>query len=335
MGLEPKKLAILRILQILEEYSDYEHPLTQADIACLLERDYDIRLERKAISNNLALLRYEAGFDIVSDRQGSYLTGRKFEDSELKLLIDSVLYSKYIAPKYAKDLIEKLASFGSMDFRKNLKTSYIIDSFHDKTFTQFFSTIDLLEEAIQRGVQVKFILKRYGTDKNLHPVWDDKVTVNPYRIIAHKGSYYLVGSYDADVALVNFGIEYIFDTELTEVPRQNISETEKGELTVTEYIDAHPKMYAGNIVSVKMRVGKVMIGDIITSFGKNFTVHEIKDEHLSEFYVDVTFRGNFNDVLDFALENADYCTVLSPQRLVDKIKNRISGAYKTYIRLQQ
>ena len=32
-GYEPKRLALLRILQILEEYSDCEHPMTQQEIA--------------------------------------------------------------------------------------------------------------------------------------------------------------------------------------------------------------------------------------------------------------------------------------------------------------
>lgn len=52
-GFEPKKLALLRIWQILKEYSDYNHPLTQEDIAIYLERDYGIVIERKAISRNL------------------------------------------------------------------------------------------------------------------------------------------------------------------------------------------------------------------------------------------------------------------------------------------
>ena len=121
---EPKKLAILRILQILYKYSDVNHPLTQEDIAKYLSNDYGIVLERKSIGNNIALLRDEAGFDIVSEKRGSYLDGREFEDSELKLLIDSVLYSRYIMPKHAKDLIEKLSALGSRDFAKNLKICY-------------------------------------------------------------------------------------------------------------------------------------------------------------------------------------------------------------------
>ena len=42
---EPKKLALIRIWQILKEYSDYDHPLTQDDIARHLESDYGIAIE--------------------------------------------------------------------------------------------------------------------------------------------------------------------------------------------------------------------------------------------------------------------------------------------------
>ena len=64
---EPKKLALIRILQILKKYSDFDHPLLQETIARYLETDYGIVLERKAISRNLALLR-EAGYEITSTK---------------------------------------------------------------------------------------------------------------------------------------------------------------------------------------------------------------------------------------------------------------------------
>ena len=40
--LEPKKSALIRILQIFEKYSDFNHPLKQNDIIEILERDYGI-----------------------------------------------------------------------------------------------------------------------------------------------------------------------------------------------------------------------------------------------------------------------------------------------------
>ena len=62
---EPKKLALIRILQILKEYSDCNHPLTQEEISSHLEREYGIAIERRAISRNISLLK-EAGFEIVT-----------------------------------------------------------------------------------------------------------------------------------------------------------------------------------------------------------------------------------------------------------------------------
>ena len=49
--LEPKKLALIRILQIFEKYSDFDHPLKQDDIANYLEEDYGIVIERKLVNH--------------------------------------------------------------------------------------------------------------------------------------------------------------------------------------------------------------------------------------------------------------------------------------------
>ena len=115
-GYEPKKLALLRIWQILKENSDSDHPLTQEEIGTYLERDYGIEIERKAISRNLSLLR-EASIEIESNREGSYLESREFEDSELHMLIDGVLSSRYITAGHSKDLIDRLCGMSNKYFK--------------------------------------------------------------------------------------------------------------------------------------------------------------------------------------------------------------------------
>ena len=104
--MEPKKLAIIRILQILLENSDIDHPMTQEDIALKLEHDYGIEMERKAIGRNIQELiemfdndsmskKYGEEISIVSEkRKGTYVEKRTFEDSELRMLIDAVLSSR-------------------------------------------------------------------------------------------------------------------------------------------------------------------------------------------------------------------------------------------------
>ena len=140
-NLEPKKLAILRILQILEKHSDYDHPLTQEEIASYLDKDYGIVIERKAISRNLSLLK-EAGYEIESTRAGCYLDCREFENSELKLLIDGVLSSKYITAKHSKELINKLCGLSNKYFRAHVKNIYSVNEW-SKTDNLFFIGITI------------------------------------------------------------------------------------------------------------------------------------------------------------------------------------------------
>lgn len=122
-SLEPKKLALIRIWQILQRYSDEKHPLTQEEIGVCLEREYGIVIERKAVSRNLSLLK-EAGVEIESGRDGSWISGREFEDSELHMLIDGVLGSRYITARHSKDLIEKLCGLSNKYFRSHVKQVY-------------------------------------------------------------------------------------------------------------------------------------------------------------------------------------------------------------------
>ena len=50
---QPKTLAPLLIMQILEEYSDEDHPLTREEIERLLDEKYDITMERKAFFRHM------------------------------------------------------------------------------------------------------------------------------------------------------------------------------------------------------------------------------------------------------------------------------------------
>ena len=62
---QSKNLMVLYILNILKEYSDEEHRLSQEEIRDLLEKEYDMKVDRKSIKRNLENLRAE-GYEINS-----------------------------------------------------------------------------------------------------------------------------------------------------------------------------------------------------------------------------------------------------------------------------
>ena len=106
----------LCILRVLEEHSDEYHHLTQEEISRFLDLEYNMPVERKAIGRSGEHLRQQLELENISERDGVWLASRTFEDSELRLLIDAVMSSRYIKPNYTKDLINKLCRLSGKHF---------------------------------------------------------------------------------------------------------------------------------------------------------------------------------------------------------------------------
>lgn len=117
---QPKKMIVINILDILKRYTDENHRLSQREIMDILEREYDMKVDRKAVKRNLMNL-IDFGYQVEyseSIRQGKngeeeiiftdWYLEKDFTDSELRLLIDSLLFSKHIPYSQCKALIEKL-----------------------------------------------------------------------------------------------------------------------------------------------------------------------------------------------------------------------------------
>ena len=113
-GTGNKHLLNMYILNILREYSDEDHALTQQDIIKLLEKDYDITCDRRTVGSRIKEL-IELGWDIDCGR-GCRLLSREFDDSELRILIDSVLFSRSTPRKQGKELIRKLEDLTDESF---------------------------------------------------------------------------------------------------------------------------------------------------------------------------------------------------------------------------
>ena len=180
---EPKKLALLRIWQILKEYSDENHRMTQEDILKHLSSDYEIHIERKAVGRNISLLK-EAGVEIESSRDGSYISERDFEDSELRVLIDGVLCSKYISANHSKDLINRLCCLSNKYFKSSVKHIYSLDVCGKTKNKEVFYIIEIFSDAIEIERRIVFDYNKYRVDKRLEK--SSRQTVSPYQMLLHK-----------------------------------------------------------------------------------------------------------------------------------------------------
>lgn len=206
MDFEPKKLALLRIFEILFNYSDEDHPLLQEEIANKLSSEYGIDLERKAISRNISLL-IDAGYDIESGRRGCYLARRDFEDSELRLLIDGVLSSRHITSKHSKELIDKLIKQSNVYFKSNVKHVYSVDAWSKTENCAVFYNIDMATEAINESRQIAFVYNKYGLDKKMHR--SARHVATPLQLLLHNQRYYIMAYEDYWKKVVYYRLDHI------------------------------------------------------------------------------------------------------------------------------
>ena len=188
ISLQSKNLVPLRIMQILAEFSDAEHLLTQSDIVNKLN-DYFIAVDRKTVQRQLTNLQI-AGFDIVTTPKGCYLNERDFDNSELKLLMDYVSVDLEIPEVYANALVNRLAKLGGKYFAERAKRQLVSPTGERSDNKDFFYNIDIISEAIaaKRG-----IIFRYTPSKDENIVSIRKATVAPQMFAFRDGFYCVIG----------------------------------------------------------------------------------------------------------------------------------------------
>ena len=347
---QPKKLLIFNILDILRKYTDADHRLSQREIQEILETEYHMTAERKAIRRNLMDL-IDFGYEVEysesvrmtrNPRTGGleesfilsdfYLV-RDFTDSELRLLIDSLLFSPHIPYSQCRELVGKLEGLSNTYFRSRIR--HIARMPEDKTDNrQIFLNIELLDEAISRKRKISFHYLEYGTDKKLHHKLRPDGTVreyiiNPYQLAAKEGKYYLICNYDKYDDISNYRVDRIADIKLLDEPVKPFERLKWANgttLDLAAYMKEHPYMYSADNVRVKFRVCRAMVSDVIDLFGTDV---RFSDE--DEGHVTVSAFTNGMAAEQFAKNYGPDVVILEPQSLREKVKDTLEQSLKYYI----
>ena len=325
-SLEPKKLALLRIWQILQKHSDYDHPLTQEDIIKYLEKDYGIEIERKAVGKNIADLR-DAGIDIGSRRAGSYIDSREFEDSELKLLIDGVLQSKHITAKHSKDLIEKLCGLSNKYFRSHVKNVYSVNDWSKTENQALFYNIEVVDEAIATGKQIQYDYNKYGVDAKLHKSSFQRVS--PYQLILHNQRYYLMGYSDYWGNMTFHRMDRISNMRIYDKPATPITSINGYEngLDFKQIASTMPYMYTDTPERIEFIADEWIVDQIVDWFGKDIRMSVLPD---NDKKVKVELVASPNAMEHWALQYLNYVEVIKPESLRERIKTALEKARGVY-----
>ena len=324
-GLEAKKLALLRILQILHKYSDLQHPLTQEKIAYYLDSEYGIVIERKAISRNISLL-MDADVEIGHCRDGYYLKTREFEDTELKLLVDSVLCNQNITAKHSADLIEKLCKLSNKYFRSHVKNVYAVKDWNKSDNSALFFNIEMIDMAINEGKQVQYDYNKYGKDKKLHKSSFQRAT--PYQLILHNQRYYLMGYSEYWGNMIFHRLDRITNIKIYDAPAYPLKKVpgyESG-IDYKKISTTMPYLHSDKPERVEMLADAWVIDQVVDWFGKDLAVRETDDPEK----IIISLWANPYAMSLWALQYVNYIEVISPAHLRNKIRDFLKTGLDKY-----
>ena len=323
-----KKLSIIYILEILKEFSDEKHPLTQNDILKKLYNQYGMECERKSVGANIDNL-IDAGYDIVKcEGGGCYLGEREFEQSEISFLVDAVFSSRAIDSVKSKKLAEKLSAFSSKFNQKKYNYIYKSDEISRTSNKQLFYTIDVLHDAIEQKKQVEFSYDRpYISKENIEKQQNKKYVVNPYFLVNNQGRYYLVCNCDKYCDIANYKLEQIKDIKILETDAKPITKVKGFEngLNISKYANENIYMFSADSVNATLKLyDEYTVSIILDWFGKNASVYQKN----GELFADV--KANDKALVYWCLQYGEHVELLSPQVVRDKIKAAIDNMAKRY-----
>lgn len=314
-----KKMLNMLILDILREYSDEKHRLTQQEIIRLLKANYDMDCDRRSVKNNVLYLK-ELGYEISMD-DGYFLISREFDDAELRMLIDSVLFSKSLTQQQAKRLVDKLRAMGNRYFSAKVAHIYNLPELQHADNKQLLYALDAVNDAIADKKKIRFTYNEYGTDLKLHPRREEPYIVNPYQIVANNGFFYLIGNHDKYDNVSHYRLDKMTCVEVLDEkvkPKNEVEDFANG-YSLPKHMAEHIYMFSGPSVRVKFLIPKGMMNDLIDWFGKDFRICGIDENGMAEIAVTCNEKAMFY----WALQYGPHVEVLEPSSLRKQIADEI------------
>jgi len=319
-----QKLKIFYILDYLEAHSNEKNPVRASDLIAMLDRNHNIRCDRKTVYSDIAALQ-EYGVDIVSlpgKNGGYYIASRNFELPELKLLIDAVQSSRYLTEKKSRELIEKLCSQCNEQDAKLMRRTVLVSGRVKSMNETIYYNVDAIQEAIAQNKQISF--RYFDWDFGGKRKYRDKeYLASPYGLCQDNENCYLL-AFSSRYGITSYRVDRMTDISLTEENR--IPCPELTGKALHDHANRLFQMYSGDALDVKMRFHKSLLNVVIDRFGKDTMLIPDGEDYFN-FTVKVAISPMF---LSWVIGFGAKAKILYPQSVADACKALCLEAMSQY-----
>lgn len=318
-----KKELPLALLEILRQDTDENHILSTKELTALLEKRYDLTLERRTLYANIELLK-KYGFKISTWQEngfGYYMEEHQFDKSEVLLLCNAIHSSHFISASESKHLIDKLLSTLSREQQKEYKDQVFLPNNRKTNNETLMKTIYTVSSAIHNRKAIRFTYLKYDQNKKLVPRREEPYEVEPRYIVYQDSRPYLISTSDHHTGFAPYRLDRITKIELTD---KKIPPMPK-DIDAYEYTKNLYFMFNDEKVSAVLRCEKRILDHVIDVFGTDSRIIDHDSDHF-----DILIHGSETGIILFAQQYLDAAEITEPEFLRAEMRARIKKASKQY-----
>ena len=288
-----QKIKLLKIMEILRQETDEEHPMTKVELAARLVA-MNVSCSPRSLIRDIKLLN-EQGYEIterlIGHEKAYFVCDRSFSVPELKILIDAVQAASFVTEKKTGELVDKIAALGGSHRAAILKGNMVKFNARKHRNETVYYTVGYLEDAIMQNRKVAF--KYFDvTETGQRAFRRDgaEYVMEPVALVFNEDNYYLITYNEKHEATTNYRVDRIDSVRILDDP---ISETARSlRRKVARYTEEAFKMFNGQQETVTLRFADKLIGPVLDKFGEDTKMTRV-DDHTIEATVQVRIAPTF------------------------------------------
>lgn len=330
-GNPKQKLKIIAVLDILNKYTDENHPLDAINICDILRDEYDIEAERKSIYDDISIL-LEYGYDILktkTPKRGYFIAYRDFDTPEISLLIDAVESADFITAKKTKELVSKLESLTSKWQAEEINKRVYIENSNKCANEEIYYTIDKINTAIKdsKRITLNYIKRQLGENNRIIER-SRELEVSPYALIWENDHYYLIGNIDKYDNLIHMRIDRMKSVQVLDKPYRHFSRVSeyKTFFDTADYVRKSFNMFGGELKTIELKCKNDLLEQVIDRFGDKLYLRPAE----FDCFTFCTKANISSGLISWLLQFGGDIEAVSPRELRESVIERLKSINKTY-----
>ncbi|GAA0605984.1 WYL domain-containing transcriptional regulator [Virgibacillus siamensis] len=322
---------LLNLRDILFEETDDMHELGISELSEKLKAyTGETAFDNRTIKRDLETLE-ETDFEVVQNtgRYGkihfSHQT-RLFETYQLRLIIDAILSAKFITTNEKEKLIQKVKNLTSKHIAKTLPEPILFSQSANMDYELVKLNIDCVHRAISECKVLTYKYGKFNVKKEFEYHRNaEQYYVEPYALIWQNDYYYLIGLFQETNELRHYRLDRIRNIQVSEQTFR------KKNFNLQEYVDQSFHMFAGEEMRMKIRFDNSLVNVVLDRFGQEADIRELDDSH----FVLSTRVKLSEGLINWILTWGHKAKVLSPDHLVDRVREKVERMYAVYMEQQK